>query len=346
MAKKPTGTSHPEQEPADSADRPSLKDMVASEHHLYELLVHSIRDYAIFLLDPNGNIRTWNAGAERIKGYKPEEILGRHFSIFYPVEALLAGRPEYLLGLAATNGSSEDEGWRLRKNGERFWAGIVITALHDSDGRVIGYAKVTRDLTERKLAEAQRDELYEQERLARVEAETAISQLRRVQSITETALLHLDLDEMLGDLLDKVREILGADTAAVLLKEPDSKWLKARAAKGVEEEVEQNVRIPLGRGFAGTIAATRKPLILEDVEHSLVLNPILREKGVRSLLGVPLLSKGKVTWRTARWQSATTHLHGVGSPVLANCGRPCCPGHRPCHSRGGCPSGHPKGGCS
>ena len=120
---------------------------------LYRLLVENVRDYAIFALDVNGFVLSWNAGARHLKGYAAEEIIGRHFSTFYEPEAVAAAFPEYELETAARVGRFEDEGWRVRKDGSRFWANVIITALRDSAGELVGYAKVTRDLTERKLAE-------------------------------------------------------------------------------------------------------------------------------------------------------------------------------------------------
>jgi PAS domain S-box-containing protein len=116
----------------------------------FRLLVESVRDYAIFMLDPNGYIQTWNAGAERFKGYCADEIIGQHFSRFYPPEALARGLPAHELKVAAANASFEDEGWRLRKDGSQFWANVVITALRAPDGELVGYAKVTRDLSLRR----------------------------------------------------------------------------------------------------------------------------------------------------------------------------------------------------
>jgi PAS domain S-box-containing protein len=121
---------------------------------LYRLLVDSVRDYAIFALDPTGHVLSWNAGAQRFKGYRAEEIIGKHFSIFYPVED--KWKPPMELDIATATGRFEEEGWRLRKDGSRFWASVVITALRDEHGTLVGFAKVTRDLTERKIAEQQR----------------------------------------------------------------------------------------------------------------------------------------------------------------------------------------------
>jgi PAS domain S-box-containing protein len=119
----------------------------------FRLLVDQVQDYAIFMLDPEGRIRTWNTGAERIKGYKPSEIIGQHFTCFYPQEDVTAGKPERLLRMAAEQGRVEDEGWRVRKDGEKFWARITLTAIRDEGGTLIGFGKVARDLTERKRTE-------------------------------------------------------------------------------------------------------------------------------------------------------------------------------------------------
>ena len=120
-----------------------------SEERL-RLLVESTLDYAIFMLDPHGHIVSWNAGAERLKGYRAEEIIGQHFSTFYPQEAIDRGWPEHELREASREGRFEDEGWRVRKDGSLFWANVVITTLRGADGTLRGFAKVTRDMSERK----------------------------------------------------------------------------------------------------------------------------------------------------------------------------------------------------
>ena len=134
---------------------------------LYQLLVETVRDYAIFALDPQGYVITWNSGAERFKGYKAHEIIGKHFSTFYPAEDADT-KPPLELAIAEKEGRVEDEGWRVRKDGSRMWANVVITALRDPSGRLVGFAKVTRDLTERRIAEQKA--LADTARLAEVEA--------------------------------------------------------------------------------------------------------------------------------------------------------------------------------
>jgi hypothetical protein len=138
-------------------DSPSRKDSPQDEllgsawgDRPYRLLVESVRDYAIFLLDREGRVASWNPGAERIKGYRADEIIGRHFSIFYPQEAIDRRWPEHELETAARTGRFEDEGWRVRKDGRLFWAVVVITSVRDANGRLLGFAKVTRDLSERR----------------------------------------------------------------------------------------------------------------------------------------------------------------------------------------------------
>src|SRR6266498_2514264 len=138
---------------SESKNAPGAWSLVADPAERFRLLVESVRDYAIFMLDAGGRVATWNVGAERLKGYKAEEIVGQHFSRFYPQDAVERRWPEHELEVAQREGRFEDEGWRVRKDGSRFWANVVITALRDDEGRLLGFSKVTRDLTERKRAE-------------------------------------------------------------------------------------------------------------------------------------------------------------------------------------------------
>jgi PAS domain S-box-containing protein len=147
----------------------SLEELRRSEE-LFRLLVESVQDYAIYMVDTQGNVSSWNAGAERIKGYAPHEIIGKHFSIFYTPEDIAAHKPEHNLAVALAEGRVEEEGWRVRKDGRRFWANVVITAVHDENGELRGFAKVTRDMTARREGEEIRRALLEQ-REARLRAE-------------------------------------------------------------------------------------------------------------------------------------------------------------------------------
>jgi PAS domain S-box-containing protein len=138
----------------------------------FRLLVANVRDYAIFMLDPDGRVATWNLGAERLKGWREKEILGKHFSTFYPQEDVDARKPEDELEIATRVGRFEDEGWRVRKDGTRFWANVVITPVYGGDGELRGFAKITRDFTDRKAAEetARRLAVEKAERRAAEEA--------------------------------------------------------------------------------------------------------------------------------------------------------------------------------
>jgi PAS domain S-box-containing protein len=120
---------------------------------IFRLLADAVADYAIYLLDPNGHIASWNAGAERLKLYKPEEIIGKHFSVFYTPHELAMDKPAHALRVARETGRFEDEGWRVRKDGSRFWADVVITCIRDENGSIIGFGKITRDITERRQAD-------------------------------------------------------------------------------------------------------------------------------------------------------------------------------------------------
>ena len=148
------------------------------------LLVGSVRDYAIYMVDPAGYVGSWNAGAERIKGYAPAEILGRHFARFFTPEDVAAGRPAAVLRAAAAEERYEEENWRVRKDGSRFWADVVITALRDDSGKLLGFAKVTRDLTERKRAEQAVRASEERFRILAVTANDAILSADRHGNIT------------------------------------------------------------------------------------------------------------------------------------------------------------------
>jgi PAS domain S-box-containing protein len=152
----------------DLTERRAAEDALRDSEERFRLLVGAVTDYGIFMLDPRGYVASWNEGAQRIKGYSVAEIIGRHFSIFYPEDKVAAGFPDYELEVAARDGRFEDEGWRIRKDGTRFWANVVITALRNAEGKLIGFAKVTRDLSERRAAEERR--VADAQRVAAAEA--------------------------------------------------------------------------------------------------------------------------------------------------------------------------------
>ena len=148
-----------------------LSETIKHGGRIYQLMVESVRDYAIFMLDPNGHVASWNQGAQRIKGYTADEIIGQHFSVFYPAEDKASRKPARELKIATRTGKFEEEGIRVRKDGSTFWASVVITAVRDEDGSLVGFAKVTRDLTERRAA--QEKAISDARRIAQAEAANA-----------------------------------------------------------------------------------------------------------------------------------------------------------------------------
>lgn len=164
----------------DLTQRRRSDELLRQSEERLRLLIESVKDYAIFMLDTSGRVTTWNHGAERINGYRADEAIGQHFSIFYPPEARVGRLPDYELGIAVREGRFEEEGWRVRKDGARFWANVVITAIHDpATGALRGFAKVTRDLTERRRMEEEARSAAEQAGRERLRAEEAQIALRQ-----------------------------------------------------------------------------------------------------------------------------------------------------------------------
>jgi PAS domain S-box-containing protein len=172
--------------------REHAENRLEESDQVFRLLVEGVKDYAIFLLDSQGRVATWNQGAERIKGYRAKEIIGEHFSRFYLKEAIESKWPERELEIASKEGRFSDEGLRVRKDGSTFWAHVVITALRDEDGTLRGFSKVTRDLTEKR-------DLEERTRHLNKELRTRITQLVETQRLVE--LRTLELQKLSGQLM-------------------------------------------------------------------------------------------------------------------------------------------------
>jgi PAS domain S-box-containing protein len=197
-------------------DRPPSSDPVRPAE-LFRLLVDGIRDYAIFVLDPEGHVLTWNPGAQALKGYSHDEIIGKHFSQFYPSEAVQNGWPQRELALAEKEGRFADEGWRIRKDGTSFWASVIISALRDSSGKLSGFAKVTQDLTARRVAEDRVQGLNRElrERVSQLDESRKLIELRTLElQKLSTRLLQIQ-DEERRRIARELHDDLGQQMTAI-----------------------------------------------------------------------------------------------------------------------------------
>ncbi len=233
--------------------RESEKALAASELR-FRSLTENVKDYAIFMLDSEGKVATWSKGAEKFKGYKSEEIIGKHFSTFYPPEDLAAKKPERELGTALAEGRVEDEGWRVRKDGSRFWAYVTITALRDKDGNLLGFSKITRDMTERKKAEEKLKETVDE--LNRSNAE--LEQFAYVAS---------------HDLQEPLRAVSGC---VQILQRRYTDKLDAKASELIQHAVEGSVRMQtLINDLLAYSRVSSKAQPLEEVDSGKVLKNTL-----------------------------------------------------------------------
>ena len=237
----------------------------------FRLLVEGVRDYAIFMLDPTGHIVSWNSGAQLINGYAPHEIIGRHFSIFYPSEDIHDRKPERELHIATTEGRYEDEGWRIRKDGSRLWANVLITALFDAHGQLQGFGKVTRDMTEQKLAEEQRDQLRErewqllQEREARAQMEAA----ERMRDSFLTVLAH-ELRTPLTSLLGNAELLLRRGQRDGDLSERGQRNLKVIVNQAARLSDMISLQLDISRLHTGQLRIERAPIDVGAVARQIV----------------------------------------------------------------------------
>ena len=260
----------------DLTERKRAEEELRESEENLRLLVDGVKDYAIFRLDTDGCVTSWNPGAERIKGYSTEEIIGRHYSCFYTSEDIKQGKPQDKLKLAATQGRSEDEGWRVRKDGSQFWANVIITALEDEGGRLRGFANVTRDFTDRKRAEE-----------------------ALMLEITNVLVSKLDIRDLLAAISTSLSRVKPYEYANLALQDPSTKQLRVLPLGSPYEEdpIQQGALLPLEGSPAGLAFSSREPLLLNLIDTARFSPEImgrLVKAGVRSACFLPLISLNRV----------------------------------------------------
>lgn len=254
----------------DVTDRKRMDEALRQSEEYYRLLVDEVRDYAIFMLDREGRVVNWNKGAERIHGYATEEVVGQHFSRFHTSEDIERVRPAETLELAAAAGRWEEESWRIRKDGSRFWASVTITAVHGADGQIVGFAKVTRDITEQKRAR----EAF-------------------VLEITNSLVTNLNAEKLLGAIHSCLKQLKHFDHAELALFDPKADALHVQtlgeSASGPSEE---ETILAIANTPSGWVFGTRKPLLMtgrQVGELPFELPDRLKQLSLRSGCWLPLV---------------------------------------------------------
>lgn len=259
----------------DITQRKQIEEKLRKSEERFRLLIDGARDYAIFMLDPEGKIITWNRGAERVKGYGSEEILGKHFSQFYSPEDIERGKPNFDLETAGTEGRYEDEGWRIRKDGSRFWANVIITAVRDPSGQLIGFSKVTRDFTNRKNAE-----------------ESLLMEL------STTVLSRLDVQQMFLAIAASFQRLAPHDYVTLALYDSRMERLRLHAISSKGKHIQtQDILPPIDRTPDGWVYIHQQPLFISNLNTSRFSSEDLAyylQAGVKSASWLPLNSHGKI----------------------------------------------------
>jgi formate hydrogenlyase transcriptional activator len=260
----------------DVTERKRAEEALRQSQERFRALVEEVKDYAIFMLDPSGKVLSWNEGAQQIKGYTAEEIIGQHFSCFYMSKDIDRGKPNEELILAAEEGRWEEEGWRLRKDGSRFWADVVITALHDKHGNLLGFTKVTRDITEGKRAR----EAF-------------------LLEVTNALVSNLDVRQLLSAIASCVRQVKTFDYATLALYEAQTGQLRVHVLDSVAGSdrgaaAGEEALVSLGNSPAGWAYTTRKPLVLKgqpDEKWPFEMPPQLAHLSLKSGCWIPLIGR-------------------------------------------------------
>ena len=260
----------------DVTERKRTEEALRQSWERFRSLVEEVKDYAIFMLDPAGRILSWNEGAQKIKGYAAAEIIGQHFSRFFLAEDIERGKPDAELTLAAAEGRWEEEGWRLRKNGSRFWADVVITASHDKDGTLLGFTKITRDITEGKRAR----EAF-------------------LLEVTNALVSNLDIRQLLSAIASCVRQVKPFDYATLALYDAPTKQLRMQrltspAGDELNGDAGEDPLVSLGNSPAGWAYTTRKPLLLQGQSGEkwpFEMPPQFADSSLRSGCWIPLIGR-------------------------------------------------------
>jgi PAS domain S-box-containing protein len=314
----------------DSEDH--IRPVLRAGESQFDQLVEGVRDYAILLLDVNGNVASWNQGAERIKGYAAAEIIGQHFSKFYVPESIERGWPEYELNVARREGRFEDEGWRARKDGSRFWAGVTITALRDKHGITDGFLKITRDLTARKQAEEQSAHLIRVQ-AAREAAELSEARALFLAEASQVLAASLKQEEIYEELVRIAVPFL-ADVCIVdrLEKEGSARLV----AINQSQVAPPDVRSRLNKCYPGKlddryliseVLRTRKTRVFGDLvkipEHARHFRaeqgefPLLKALSAHSAIVVPLITRGDVLGAISFILTDSARTYGLAEIALA-----------------------------
>ena len=255
--------------------RKEMEEALRLSEERLRLIVENTRDYAIFMLDPAGNVSTWNPGAERMKGYRAEEIIGRNFSVFYTQEDLDRHKPEHVLEVAKAEGQYEDEGWRIRKDGSRFWANVAVTALRRKDGELIGFSKITRDFSNRKTA---------QESL--------------LLELSNAMLAGLDIRTMLTAIAAGIQHLVAHDYAIVALYDELSGNLLAQELQPqADSAFAGKTVIPIEGTPSGWAFSNQQPLFFRGLSRNHFIAASFApyvQAGVKSGYWLPLSSRDRV----------------------------------------------------